>query len=163
MPLTPIDRARFIQQYADGPARLRSALGLVPAPALQWRPGAGKWSVHEVVVHCADSETNSHGRIRFLLAEADPLVPGYDQDRWAQVLDYHSRPLAPALAAIDAVRANTVPLLQSLPGDAWGRVGRHTESGRYTPDDWLTIYAAHLHQHAAQIERNLAAWRAQPA
>ena len=25
---------------------------------MKWRPGKGKWSVHEVVCHCADSETN---------------------------------------------------------------------------------------------------------
>jgi hypothetical protein len=163
MPLSAAERAQLIQQYAEGPAILRAALDEVPAAALQWRPGAGKWSVHEVVVHCADSETNSHGRIRYLLAEAEPLVPGYDQDRWAQVLDYHRRPLDLALTTVHAVRANTVPLLESVPNEAWAKVGRHTESGRYTPEDWLRIYAVHLHQHAAQIRRNLTAWRARAA
>jgi len=28
-----------------------------------------------------------------------------------------------------------------------------SESGRYTPEDWLQIYAAHGHDHAAQIDR----------
>lgn len=163
MSLTAAERTRLIQQYAAGPAQLRAALAEVPAAALQWRPGDGKWSAHEVVIHCADSETNSHGRIRYLLAEAQPLVIGYDQDRWAQVLDYHRRPLDLALATVDAVRANTVPVLESIAPEAWTRVGRHTESGPYSPEDWLTIYAAHLHQHAAQIRRNLAAWRGSAA
>ena len=52
-------------------------------------PGAGKWSVHEVVVHCADSETNAALRIRYLIAEKEPLIVGYDQDAWARVFDYH--------------------------------------------------------------------------
>jgi hypothetical protein len=39
-------------------------------------------------------------------------------------------------------------------------VGRHSESGRYSAEDWLTIYAEHLEGHALQIESNVAAWRA---
>ena len=35
----------------------------------------------------------------------------------------------------------------------WQRVGTHTESGRYTTENWLTIYANHAHNHAAQIRR----------
>ncbi len=62
--------------------------------------------------------------------------------------------------AVDAVRANTTALLRRLPEIAWTKVGRHTESGRYTAEDWLTIYADHLENHARQIEANLAAWTA---
>jgi hypothetical protein len=160
MPISAAERERLIQQYAQGPARLRAALAKVPEEARKWRPGAGKWSAHEVVVHCADSETTAAGRIRFLLAEKEPLILGYDQDCWATTLDYHSHPLEPALVAIEAVRANTVPLLRSLPDSAWDKVGRHTESGAYSGDRWLQIYAGHLEQHSAQIERNVAAWQA---
>ena len=33
----------------------------------------------------------------------------------------------------------------------WRREGSHTESGRYTVERWLEIYAAHAHGHAEQI------------
>ena len=46
-----------------------------------------------------------------------------------------------------------------LPEAAWQRAGRHTESGPYSAEDWLRIYAEHLEGHAQQIEANLAAWR----
>ena len=35
----------------------------------------------------------------------------------------------------------------------WQREGTHSESGSYTTEDWLRIYAAHAHNHAAQIGR----------
>jgi hypothetical protein len=35
----------------------------------------------------------------------------------------------------------------------WQREGTHSESGSYSVEDWLTIYAAHAHNHAAQIRR----------
>lgn len=158
-----LDRAKrdaLIQQFADGPARLRAALATVPPAALKWRPAPKEWSAHEVVVHCADSETNSFARIRFVLAEASPTIQGYDQDRWAVSFGYHDLPLEPALAVVDAVRASTTALIRGLPDEAWTRAGRHTESGRYSAEDWLQIYADHLEGHARQIENNVAQWKA---
>ena len=154
------ERERLIAQYAAGPARLRAAFAGVPDPARQWRPAPGEWSAHEVVCHCADSESNAALRIRYLVVEAQPLIVGYDENAWARTLDYHRHPVAVALATVEAVRAHTVPLLRALPEQAWGKEGRHTESGRYTAEDWLGIYAEHLEIHARQIEQNLTAWQA---
>ena len=156
--MTPGERTALIDQYAAGPARLRAALATVPREAIQWRPAPGEWSAHEVVVHCADSESNSYCRVRYLLAEPDPVIAGYDQERWARDFDYHALPLEPALATVEAVRGSTVPLLRRLPDAAWERAGRHTESGRYGMLDWLRIYADHLEGHARQIEGIVAAW-----
>jgi hypothetical protein len=160
MPLTRAERDTLIAQYTEGPARIRAALATVPAEAMKWRPAVGEWSAHEIVCHCADSETNSYARIRFLLSEKDPVIQGYDQEQWAKTFDYHSHPLEPALATVEAVRANTAALIRRLPDAAWTREGRHTESGRYTADDWLTIYADHLEGHARQIEKNVELWKA---
>ena len=159
MALSRQERERLIEQYAAGPARLAAAFAAVPEPVRQWRPSPTDWSAHEVVCHCADSESNASLRIRYLVVERDPLIVGYDQDAWARVLDYHARPTETALATVAAVRANTVPLLRALGDEAWVKEGRHTESGRYTAEDWLHIYAEHLELHARQIEQNLATWQ----
>jgi hypothetical protein len=133
----------------------------VPRAALHWRPAPGEWSAHEVVLHCADSESTAQVRLRYLLAERDPVIVGYNQEEWARALDYARRPLAPALATVVAVRANTVPLLRTLAEESWSRSGRHTEMGAYSVEGWLRLYAEHLEIHARQIEANLAGWRAQ--
>lgn len=160
MALTRSERETLIQRYADGPARLKAALATVPSEALQWRPKLDEWSAHEVVVHCADSETNAAARIRYVTAEADPVILGYNEAEWARRFEYHSHPLATALTLVEALRADTTALLRRMPEEAWQRVGRHTESGRYAAEDWLKIYAEHLEGHARQIESNVAAWRA---
>lgn len=156
--MTAAERAALITRYAEGPALFRRTLAKVPAAALQWRPAPGKWTVHEIIIHCADSESNAHMRIRYLVAEAKPVIIGYDQDVWATVLEYHSLPVDPALAVIDAVRANTVPLLHRLSEADWAKGGQHSESGAYNAIDWLHSYAEHLEVHSRQIERNMAAW-----
>jgi hypothetical protein len=160
MSLTAMEREALIRRYGEGPSRLHAALAGVPAEALKWRPKAGEWSAHEVVCHCADSETNAYARIRYLTAEPEPVVLDYNEAHWAVTFDYHAHPLDLALATVAAVRANTLALLRRLPDTAWTRVGRHTASGRYGAEDWLRIYAAHLDDHAAQIDANVAAWKA---
>jgi hypothetical protein len=92
------------------------------------------------------------------LSEKDPVIQGYDEAQWARDFDYHAHPIDVALVTVDAVRANTAALLRRLPETAWAKVGRHTESGRYTAEDWLAIYADHLENHARQIETNVTAW-----
>ena len=157
--MSPDQRAALIQRYAEGPALLEATFARIPAAARQWRPAPGKWSAHEVIVHCADSEVNAYARIRYVIAEAEPLVVGYDQDRWATRFDYHSQSLELALATVRAVRASTVPLLRQLTEADWQKAGRHTEhSGPYTAETWLQAYGEHLEVHSRQLERNLRAW-----
>jgi hypothetical protein len=161
MALNPQEREALIAKYAAGPGRLREAISAVPAAARQFRPAPGKWSAHEIVVHCADSETNAAARIRYVVAEKDPVVLGYDEAEWARVFDYHAHSIDLALSTVELVRANTVELIRRLPEDAWLRTGRHTDSGPYSAEKWLQIYADHVHNHADQVDRALAVWRAE--
>jgi hypothetical protein len=160
MAMSREEREALVDQYARGPERIREALARVPIEALQWRPEPGRWSAHEVVVHCADSETNAALRIRYLVAEKQPLIVAYDQNAWARLFDYHAQPLEESLAATVAARGRTVPLLRAMTEADWKSEGRHTESGPYTAEDWLRIYAAHLEGHGRQIDRNVEAWKA---
>src|SRR5262249_18000398 len=138
-------------RYEKGPVLLRDAFSKVPREAWKWRPAPNAWSVQEILGHCADAEANA--------AEEKPAIAGFDQDRWAKILDYHQTRIGLALAAADVMRANTVGLLRLLPEEAWARAGIHSERGAYSAEDWLEIYAEHLEKHARQIDRNLAAWR----
>jgi hypothetical protein len=153
-------RAERIERYAEGGARLRRAWEAVPAEARQWRPAPGEWSPHEVICHTADSETNAYARIRYLLAEPEPVLVGYDQELWARAFDYHALPAEAALAATEAVRAHTAAVIRRMDDAAWSRAGHHTEMGAYTAETWLGLYTTHLHDHADQIDRAVAAWRA---
>lgn len=151
--MTPEERNVLIKQYADGYDEVIRALDNFPAESLGAHPLAGKWSAREIVHHLGDSETTSAGRIRQLLVQDEPLIQGYDQDQFATRLRYNERDMAPALEAFRYARETTMQLLPSLSEADWQRAGTHTESGRYTLEDWLRIYAAHAHNHAAQIRR----------
>ncbi|HKF42615.1 MAG TPA: DinB family protein [Thermoanaerobaculia bacterium] len=161
MPYSVEEREALIRRYEEGPNKLRDAFARVPRDAWKWKPEPHRWSAHEVVCHCADAETNAAARIRYLVAEKNPAIQAFDQDRWAEVLDYDSERVELALAAVDVARARTAGLLRRLPEQAWASEGTHSEAGRYTAEDWLKVYAEHLEKHAAQIDRVVEAWRAE--
>ena len=151
--MTPEERHVLIKQYADGYDEVIRALDNFPAESLGAHPITGKWSAREIVHHLGDSESTSAIRIRRLLVEDDPLIQGYDQDQFADRLHYNERDMAPSLEAFRYARETTMQLLPLLSDEDWQRGGTHSESGRYTLEDWLRIYAAHAHNHAAQIRR----------
>ena len=154
------ERARLIAMYREGPATLRTAWDLVPEAARGFRPATGEWSAHEIIVHCADSETYAATRIRLLVAEPGPLIVGYDQEAWARLFSYETASVGSSFAVIDAIRAHTADFIERLDDEAWARTGTHTESGPYHATDWLESYGNHLHDHARQIQANLNAWSA---
>jgi hypothetical protein len=151
--MTAAERQQLIHRYAAGYEAVARELESFPAERLGDHPITGKWSAREIVHHLADSETISAQRLRKLLTEDRALIWGYDQEYFARRLRYNERDMAPALDAFRAARATTLQILEGMSEADWNREGFHTESGRYTPETWLTIYAAHAHDHAAQIRR----------
>jgi hypothetical protein len=151
--MTRQEREPLIARYAAGYDEVAKALQGFPAAGLTAHPIPGKWSAAEIVHHLADSESVSAQRLRKLLAEEHPVIHGYDQEVYALKLRYNERELVPALEAFRAARATTAQLLPGMSDADWVREGWHTESGRYSAETWLRIYAAHAHNHAAQIRR----------
>jgi hypothetical protein len=151
--MTPAQREELISQYEAGYDEVAKSLEGFPADKLTDHAIPGKWSACEIVQHLADSEMNSAIRLRRLLAEDRPVIHAYDQDDYATRLKYNERDMAPALESLRSSRATTAQLLTRMSGEDWKREGWHPESGLYSAETWLRIYAAHAHNHAAQIQR----------
>jgi hypothetical protein len=144
------ERETLIAQYRDGYTAVAEALLKITQAELDARPGPGRWTAREIVHHLADSETTAAIRLRRLLAEDRPVIHGYDQEQFARRLHY-DRPHESSLELFKSARLATAEILERLEPADWLREGTHSESGRYTVETWLTIYAQHAHQHARQI------------
>lgn len=151
--MTKEERNELIARYSAGYDEVIDALKDFPSELLTSHPLEGKWSAREIVHHLADSESTSAIRLRRLLAEDRPLIQGYDQEQFASSLKYNEREIEPSLEAFRSARATTGQILNLMNDADWTREGEHSESGRYTPEHWLEIYADHAHNHAAQIRR----------
>src|SRR5437667_11541625 len=151
--MTAQERQELIGRYQDGYSQVAESLKGFPQDSLTAHPIPGKWSAAEIVHHLADSETTSALRLRRLLVEDRTFIQRYDQEAFAARLNYNNRDMTPALEAFRSARATTAQLFDLMSEDDWQREGTHSESGVYTPEDWLKIYAAHAHNHAGQIRR----------
>jgi hypothetical protein len=145
------ERQLLIDRYGGGVRAVKDALAGASEEELDRRTG-DDWSSRMVVHHLADSETNSYLRLRKLLAEDGAQIQGYDEGEYARALHY-DRPIESSLAVFEAVRASSGELLERLSEDDWARAGTHSESGRYSVEGWLAIYADHAEVHADQITR----------
>lgn len=151
--MTPAERQELITQYENGFDEVQRALADFSREELTAKPIPGEWSACEIVQHLADSEMRAAIRLRQLLTEDRPTIQAYDQDAYAERLNYNARDIAPALDSFRSSRATTAQLLAHMTGEDWAREGTHPEHPRYTAEHWLEIYAAHSHNHAAQIRR----------
>ena len=146
------ERAQLIRRYESGYAAVEDALEGITDAEVDARSGPDEWSAREIVHHLADSEMTSAIRLRKLLAEDNPTIQGYNEPEFARRLHYE-RPFEGSLLAFKGARESTATLLATLSETDWSRSGTHTESGPYSVDTWLAIYAAHGHDHAEQIRR----------
>jgi hypothetical protein len=139
----------LIQRYRDGHRAVSDALKGLRDDELDQSAG-GEWSPRMIVHHLADSEMTSAIRLRKLIAEDSPVIQGYDEMEFATRLT-SDRPIEPSLEAMRWARESTAQILDRLTDEDWRRAGTHSESGPYSVEDWLVIYANHGHDHAGQI------------
>ncbi|MDX1440202.1 MAG: DinB family protein [Rubricoccaceae bacterium] len=113
----------------------------------------GKWSVVEVVQHLVDSEIVYGYRMRLIVAEDEPGIPGYDQNAWASNLRYIDVSLADALRDFEALRSMNLRWLSGLSESELDRWGLHSERGKESVRHIVKLLAAHDLVHLRQVER----------
>lgn len=115
-----------------------------------YRPGG--WTIRQVVHHCADSHMNSLIRFKLALTEDNPTIKPYFEDRWAELADSKSMPIAPALKLLEGLHERWSVLLTHLSKADLARTFIHPESGKQIQlDENIGLYAWHCKHHLAHI------------
>ena len=149
----------LIAAYAYGPSLLEAAVAGIPEEELRFKPGPEHWSIHENVVHVADTDLVAAARMRYVIAEPGATLVSFDQERWAKVLDYRTQSLEDSLALLRAIRTATTDVLRRTPAAAWDQSGNTTEAGPQT----LAWIVEHFADHVPYHLRTIAKRRAQYA
>jgi hypothetical protein len=122
-------------------------------------PEPGEWSVLECVAHLADSELITAARLRWIAAEDQPDIVGYDQALWVSRMRQVEEDLDVLLRAFEANRRWNLELWRRLPVADRARYGIHRERGRESIDLIVRLVAGHDIVHLAQARRALDAAR----
>ncbi len=158
--MTPQERKSKIRSYGNAYTELTRALRKFPKRMWKYKPAPDRWSIHEIIVHLADSEANSFIRCRRFIAEPGKQVLGYDESGWSRALDYHKRDTETALELFKLLRKSSYELIKTLPATVWSNTVEHSERGTMNFEQWLETYEKHTHSHISQMTKNFEAWKA---
>ena len=137
-------------------ARLRDLVAEA-GPKLRVRPEPTEWSVLEGLGHIVDAELVVSGRVRWILAEDEPDIVPYDQDRWVNGLRHREDEPEDLLALFVSLRTANLRLWATRNPNEFARIGIHRERGPESYELTVRLLAGHDRFHIAQIERTLAA------
>ncbi len=144
-------REENIETLAMLPANLRAAVQGLTDEQLDtpYRPEG--WTLRQTVHHIADSHINTLCRFKLALTEDQPpTIRPYYEDRWAELADSRL-PVSVSLGIIDGVHARLVEVLRNMPDGDFQKEFVHPETGSWTLEKALALYAWHSKHHTAHI------------
>jgi hypothetical protein len=147
-----------LESFGRGPALLSAALGQFPKKMWLYRPSDGLWSIHENILHLADSEAHAYIRCRRFIAEPGSSIAKFDSKSWARNLGYFHQSTREALGIIRNLRRMTYELLAALPQSVWEHSLEHATEGRLTLSEWLRLEEDHIPRHIDRMKRNYEKW-----
>src|SRR5438445_7064230 len=95
---------RLIEEYVACGPKPRKAVAGLSREDLTARPGPGKWSILELVVHLTDSDAISIDRMKRMLTEDNPPLLYADETAYVERLFSHDQSLEDALTLFEVGR-----------------------------------------------------------
>lgn len=145
------DRSENLRTIAELPAKVYAAVAGLTDEHLDTPYRDGGWTVRQTVHHIADSHMNSQIRFKLALTEDEvPTIKPYYEDRWAELGD-SKLPVDVSLRLIDSIHTRWSALLDSMSEADFRKQFIHPETGEWTLDGALALYAWHSWHHTAHI------------
>ncbi|MGA7194049.1 MAG: DinB family protein [Anaerolineales bacterium] len=148
------ERKEKIEEYGRGYDLFNAALNQIPHEAWEFKPAPGEWSIHETIIHMADSESIGALRLRKMIAEPGSTLMTYEEAKWAETLNYQNQNADDALQIFKLTRQTIYRLLQTIPDQVFMQSAVHPEYVEpYTFENWLDTYTRHVSEHLGQLEK----------
>ena len=145
--MTTAPRQELIDRYAaGGPILVQASSGLTPEQGTA-RPGPGDWSIAQVVAHLLDCDMVWINRMKWIIAEDEPPLPGFAENAWIDRLDSQNMPVDEAAALFAANRKWIARVLDAQDDAGFARGGVHAEYGRMTLAAIVSRACYHMDHH----------------
>jgi hypothetical protein len=131
----------------------------VSEEVLAWHPAPGEWCARECLGHIVEAERRGfNGRIRIILAQSEPQLPGWDQQAVARERNDCQRGVADLLVEFANIRDDSIALVRNLTPADLRRGGTHETVGYLTVENLLHEWVHHDRNHIRQIQANVQAY-----
>jgi hypothetical protein len=146
-----------LESFGRAPVLLSIVLRQLPKKMWLYKPSLDRWSIHEMIVHLADSEANSYVCCRHLIA-AGMSIPDFDSEKWAATLGYFHQSTREALEIVRRLRRTTYSLIVRLPEPVWLRTLEDAQGNKISLEKWIERQERHIPHHIDQMKQNYEAW-----
>ena len=117
------------------------------------RPEPDEWSVLEILGHATDGEMVVSGRYRWIVAQDEPPLIGYDQDLWVDRLHHGQDDPEALLETFETLRRANLAMWARSTEQERARFGVHSERGPESYDLTFRLMAGHDRFHLDQARR----------
>jgi hypothetical protein len=142
---------QVIEDYVGCSDRLRKSVAGLSREDLIARPGPGKWSILEVILHLTDSDAIAIDRMKRILTEENPPLLYADETAYVERLFSHEQSLEDALALFEVGRRQFGRVLRKLPDAAFERRGTHNKRGPVSLGEMVQGYIGHVDHHLKYV------------
>jgi hypothetical protein len=141
-----------IEEIRALPAELRAVVYNLPEGALERHYREGSWTGRQVIHHVADSHSQFLTRLKLALTEENPTIKPYDENAWAQQIDY-AMPIDDSVELVRIVHEKIYCIVAALPPDALRRTYYHPQY-QYRRDIayLIALYAWHGKHHVGHLK-----------
>ncbi len=144
----------IVEEFEAGGQKLRPAVIGLTREQLLAKPGPGKWSIQELVIHLGDSEAIAIDRMKRVIAEDNPTLLRADEQAYVDRLHCDAQDLQDAVTLFELNRRQFARVLRQLDDSEFERVGTHNaELGRITLAGLVENYSKHLDHHLQRLEQ----------
>jgi hypothetical protein len=116
------------------------------------KASSDRWSRLQLLAHFTEGEMVFAVRLRIIATDSGANIQAYDQEKFMERAGYLQEQPEKTLDLFSALRNTNVSYLKNLPEEAWENYGIHSERGKETIRDLVSLYAAHDLNHLKQFE-----------
>lgn len=155
------DRQSVLESFGRAPLLMAVALRQFPKKMWLFKPSRTRWSIHEIILHLADSEATAYILCRGYIADPGSAALEFDAARWAGSLGYFYQSTREAIEVIPRLRKMTYRLLLTVAEPVWSNTIEHPSHGVLNLDKWVRLQERHIPHHLEQMKENFEAWSKQ--
>jgi len=142
----------LLKRLSDVPARIAHAVARLSDMDKHLAPSNGGWSAAEILAHLRASDDILAHRLYAILTRDNPVLPAYDERRWAEIAGYAQADFESSLKTYTLRRTELVKMLSRVALDDWKRFGVHEVKGTISLLDVATSLVEHEEEHCLQLE-----------
>ncbi len=149
-----------LKVIAATPGRILALTRGLTTRQLAKRPSPGKWSIHEITRHLAETDMVMCCRARWIAFEENSTLVPFDQEKWAQGWARERESFEETFERFRLIRRSQVRLFRGAGKQDFKRSGHHPERGTVTLQSQLETVAGHDLNHLQQVALAAAGLRA---